>query len=91
MKTYLVTYDLYRPGQQYTELIDAIKSSENWAHVQQSVWVIHSNLSAVSIRSILSTYLDQNDKLFICELGNEAAWFGLTLEISNWLQGKLVA
>jgi hypothetical protein len=91
MKTYLITYDLYRPGQQYTGLTDAIKGSGTWAHIQQSVWVIKSNLNAVSIRDILSAYLDQNDKLFVCELGNEAAWFGLPLEISNWLQGKLVA
>jgi hypothetical protein len=91
MKTILITYDLNRPGQNYPGMIEAIKRTGSWAHLQQSVWIIQSNFSAVSIRDFLTPYIDRNDKLFVCELGREAAWFGLTPELSIWLQGKLVA
>ena len=91
MKSYLVNYDLNRPGQQYAGLIQAIKCLGVSEHIQLSVWIVNSHLSAITIRSSLLPYLDANDKLFVVELQREAAWSGLAPGISNWLISNLAA
>jgi hypothetical protein len=86
MKPYFITYDLYRPGQDYKALFEAIKSYPDWCHVLDSVWLVRSNGTAVEIRDHLHRYMDQNDKLFVGGWTNEAAWFGLDTERSTWLR-----
>lgn len=89
MKTYIVTYDLNRPGQNYDALIVAIKSYTNWAKIQRSTWAIQTNNSSVQIRDHLRAHMDTNDSLFVGELGRDAAWVGLSKEVSDWLLGAL--
>ena len=86
MKSFLITYDLCRPGQDYPNLIEAIKRNVmSWAHPQLSVWIVKSTSTAVAIRDGLLPYLDRNDKLLVWELGSDGAWSNLGQEISNWL------
>jgi hypothetical protein len=92
VKMFLVTYDLFRPGQDYTDLIEAIKQMGiTWAHPQLSVWIVRSNTTAAAIRDSLLRYLDSNDKLLVCELGPEAAWSNQGQAISKWLLDNLAA
>lgn len=91
MNTYLIAYDLYRPGQDYSELIAAIKTYNGWCHAQLSVWAIRSNKDALAIHRHLGVYLDSNDKLLVTQIGPNTAWNGATLEVSNWLKNNLVA
>lgn len=92
MTTFLITYDLNRPGQDYTNLIEAIKLlGFTWAHPELSVWMVRSNSSARAIRDALLPYLDRNDKLLVCEIGKDAAWSNLDQAVSNWLLGNLAA
>ena len=87
MKTYLITYDLSKPGQAYTDLIKEIKSVANgyWHHLQ-SVWIIRSNLSAAQIRDRLRLHLDANDELLVAGLNGTWATKGLSTEANQWLQ-----
>jgi hypothetical protein len=72
----IITYDLDSPGQDYSKLIDAIKSYSDWAKISESCWVISSADSCVTIRDNLKNYIDTNDKLFVATLNGEAAWSG---------------
>jgi len=66
---YLITYDLNRPGQDYEDLINAIKVYEN-IHVMQSVWFISTDEKAEEIYQYFKNYLDKNDNIFICEINS---------------------
>ena len=86
MASYIVSYDLYRQGQNYECLIEKIKSYGTHWHMQQSVWVIVTNQNATQIRDFLRPCLDSNDKLFVAKLSGEAAWYGYSDQITQWLK-----
>ena len=63
-KSFILTYDLCEPGQNYEGLIDAIKTY-NWCKIAKSAWIITSTKSSVDIRDHLKAKIDKNDKLFL--------------------------
>ena len=70
---YLISYDLYAPGKNYTPLICAIHAYCDWAKIGQSCWLIRSESTATQIRDNLGTYLDINDTLFVCSIDSWAS------------------
>lgn len=89
MNTYLITYDLDNPGQNYSSLISKIKGYPAWAYICESSWGISAFDSAAEVRDNLVKALDQNDKLFVGKLSGEAAWFGLLSDVTGWLHENL--
>lgn len=89
MKTYIITYDLSQPGQNYETLLQRIKSYPQWARLGGSAYIILSDKSHIEIRKYLQEALDANDKLFVGVVSAPAAWYGLGTEVSNWLIDKL--
>lgn len=85
MNTFIITYDLNKPGQDYTDLIDAIKSYSAWCNIAKSVWCIITNDTAETTRNFLKKFLDQNDILFVSKVSAPAAWHGEPKEVSEWL------
>jgi hypothetical protein len=89
MKSYLITYDLMKPGQNYEKLYEAIKNVGPWCHLLESNWVVKSDLTAAQIRDKITPHIDKSDKLFVAQLSRDAAWIGLSEEISKWLKDNL--
>ena len=89
MKTYIISYDLSQPGQNYEELLKRIKSYSQWARLGGSAYIIMTDKSHTEIRDNLLEVLDKNDKLFVGTVSAPAAWYGLGSEVSNWLIDKL--
>lgn len=85
MKNYLISYDLYKSGQNYDGLISYIKSYSVWAKIHQSVWYIKSNKSSEQIRDELLHYIDCNDSVFVAEMNN-AAWQNLLNGNSEYIR-----
>lgn len=74
MQRYIISYDLYRPANNYSDFTAQIKQlGEDWEHPLANLWVIETRLYADEIRQILSDYLTSGDKLYICEIGNDEA------------------
>jgi hypothetical protein len=90
MKAYLISYDLLKPGQDYSDLIAAIEkiSATHW-HILKSAWVVATDLSAMEILNRLLPYLDANDKMIVNQLGRDAAWTGSLSNGSDWLRSVL--
>lgn len=86
MATYIITYDLMKPGQNYPDLIKAVQNYKTYCHLQESVWLIVSEQSAVSVRDDLKKYIDANDKLFVAKVSSPAAWFNHGEKIGDWLK-----
>jgi hypothetical protein len=87
---YLVAYDLVDPDEDdYERLIEHLKTYPNWAHVQKSVWVLVSSMSASTVREDIRRFIDMNDKLFVLKSGREAAWWPPGTELDGWLEANL--
>lgn len=90
MRTYLVTYDLMRPGKDYSALHDAIKSVANgWWHHLDSTWLVNSTLTAAQIRDHLGANVDSNDKLLVISLGRSWATHNMPANANAWLRDNL--
>ena len=76
MALYMVGYDLDKPGQDYPDLIAAIKTYGTWWHHLDSTWLIVTDKSVVQVRDHLKQCLDSNDKLLVAAIGTPAAWYG---------------
>jgi hypothetical protein len=90
MKSFLIGYDLNKPGQNYENLFVAIKKlAGTWWHCLDSTWIIKSDSTAAAIRDALSPHIDQSDELLVVELSGVGAWVGFNAECSGWLKENL--
>jgi hypothetical protein len=76
MGKYLVSYDLDKPGQDYSRLISEIERLGG-VRVLYSEWLLRSNANAEQLRDHLWAFIDSNDMLLVVTLTGEAAWTGL--------------
>ena len=88
--TYLVSYDLNKPGKNYDDLYEAIKNASNgtWCKPLRSVYIINSNLTAKAIYDKLSPCLDSNDLVLVIEVTKESYWY-LEKDVSEYLDKML--
>jgi hypothetical protein len=90
MSTYLVGYDLDKPGQDYSDLVESIKGLGPWWHHLDSTWLVVSDLDYKQVRNQLKQYLDTNDKLLVINVSNDdAAWSGFNKKGSQWIKDNL--
>lgn len=90
MSTYLVGYDLDKPGQNYSALTTDLESFGTWWHHLDSTWLIQTSLSHTALRDRLKAHLDTNDELLVIDVtGDRAAWYGFSAKGSQWLKDNL--
>ncbi len=72
MAVYMITYDLNSKGQNYDDVIQAIKDSSTgtWCTYWESSFLIKSNLSVQEVVDNISPHLDGNDRLIVIETKN---------------------
>lgn len=88
MSSFLVTYDLCKPGQNYEKLIEEIKRFGTYAKINDSSWVIIQDCQSVDVRDKLKPHIDSNDKLFVAKLTGQAAWTKCSCT-NDWLKVNL--
>lgn len=87
MRTLCVNYDLYRPGQDYSELITRLKSYPSWWRCLKSTWLVRAPLTHAQLRDELLPLLDANDRLLVIDVtGDARAWSGLPENCGAWLR-----
>jgi hypothetical protein len=77
-KTYLISYDLDKPGQNYDGLIARLKAL-GAIKILYSEWLLRTGATAVEIRDDLVRFVDSNDLLLVVGLTGEAAWTKLMI------------
>ena len=84
-----ISYDLNSPGQDYTRVIDKIKSLGGWAKIHKSFWFVSTDLSASQVCSAVWSVMDSSDSLYVVDaLKNEAAWQNVSPAASEYIKGK---
>ena len=89
MKTYMVGYDLNKPGQDYSELIKAIEAYGTWWHHLDSTWIIKSDLSATAILNDLKLHVDKSDELLVARLQGDWNSVGFNQKGVDWLDRNM--
>ncbi len=90
MSTYLVSYDLIRPGKDYTHLLEHLRSYSDWAKPLESVWLLKSGLGIAELRNTIQAHMDSNDKILVVDItGKAAAWDKLPNDVSTWIKNNI--
>jgi hypothetical protein len=85
MARYLISYDLDKPGQNYTPLIKELERL-GAGRILYSEWVWQSTSTAAEIRDHLKSFVDANDMLLVVALTGEAAWTSLMVSNDTFKQ-----
>ena len=73
---YAINYDLKKPGQDYNDLYEAIKSCGVWWHYLGSTWLVDTSMTAQGIWQKLEPCIDRNDRVLV---------IGVTRDYQGWL------
>jgi len=86
---HVVTYDLHKPGRDYTPVHEYLKRFD-WWHCFESTWLVQTSKSAATIRDDLAGLIDSNDDVFVLtfETKGWASW-GLSTNCNDWLKTHL--
>ncbi len=82
----LITYDLKKPGKDYTGLYNVIKTAPKWWHYLESTWIIQTPESVDTWNSRLTKVLDQNDHLLIVDITKRPRQGWLPKEAWDWIR-----
>ena len=88
MKVYSITYDLKKPGQDYSGLYNAIKSYAGWWHYLESTWMVATDDTPNQIWERIRSHVDKNDSVLIIEVkDNMSGW--LPRKAWDWLHKNI--
>lgn len=87
MSVYLVTYDLKKPGQDYSDVLKTIKSY-SWARLSESSYAIKTTETADSIEQKIRQNTDSNDNVYVIALHLPWAGYG-PQDVNKWLNDNL--
>jgi hypothetical protein len=81
-----ISYDLRKPGRNYNDLYDTIKSAPSWEHAMDSLWFIKTNESVDVWSDRLRQVMDQNDWLFVVDITGKNRHGWMKKSIWKWLE-----
>ncbi|MFJ4174692.1 hypothetical protein [Microbacterium sp. NPDC089696] len=90
MAVHWVNYDLRKQGQDYTKLIDYLKSSGTWAKPLKSSFFVSTTLTASQLRDGILEHIDANDVVVVVDVtGDDWAAVGIPQEVADWMKDHL--
>lgn len=90
MAVHWVNYDLNKSGQDYTKLIEYLKSHQSWAKPLKSSFFVKTALTAAQLRDGISQYVDSNDDVVVVTVtGQSWATKGISKQVTDWMQKNI--
>lgn len=90
MAVHWVNYDLNKSGQDYTKLIEYLKSHQSWAKPLKSSFFVKTELTAEQLRDGIMAHIDANDSaLVVTVTGQSWASFRIPKDVTDWLNKNL--
>ena len=84
---YLITYDLNKPGQDYSKLYETIKAMGAWWHYLDSTWLVDTSLSSGQVRDGVLKVMDQTDRVLVVRFSSDWSAF-LTNDAADWIRQR---
>lgn len=89
MATYLVTYDLKSPGQDYSNLLKRIRQHDH-VRLSESSYAVSTAWGAETLLDNLREAMDNNDFIYVIAL--HIPWYGFGPKETNaWLESHLTS
>jgi hypothetical protein len=89
---HIVTYDLKSPNdtsEDYKRVIATIKAAfSSWCHIEQSVWLVETTMTAGDARDYIKTVLSSADILFVARLNGNWGSSNFGDQRNTWLKGR---
>jgi hypothetical protein len=90
MAVHWVNYDLNKTGQDYTKLIQYLKSHQGWAKPLKSSFFVKTSLTAAALRDGIKSHVDTNDDIVVVTVtGQSWATYGIPTELTDWMKTNL--
>lgn len=90
MAVHWVNYDLHKTGQDYTKLIDYLKSHQSWAKPLKSSFFVKTSLTAGQLRDGIKKHIDANDDIVVVTVtGASWATYSISSDVNEWLKKNL--
>ncbi len=87
MPIFTISYDLIK-RKDYESLWDALKKHKA-QRVLKSVWLLNANNTPQEIRDWLKSYVDADDKIFVCQTATDKIYgFNLESGTNEWLKNN---
>lgn len=80
----LITYDLHKADRDYPAVERVIKAEGNWAHIEESVWLIDTLTPCVQWRDDLQSAAPEAT-CFLVHLQRDWSSSGVNQELVDWL------
>lgn len=74
MALFLITYDLRKPGRNYTSLTALLAQTWKGKKIAESVWLVELNCGAAQARDFVQQTVDPNDRIAVIELKPGSDW-----------------
>lgn len=87
MTTFVVSYTLKRPGQDYETLWDELGRLDG-QRALEALWLVNVNNTAKEVHDHLKGYVDANDRLWVSELTAKRAVTNAIVGTSDWLRNN---
>jgi|CZKX01.1.fsa_nt_gi hypothetical protein len=88
---HVLAYDLESPNdtsEDYARVIAHIKETFSWCHLEKSVWLIDTEMSAADVRDNVKLQLHDGDLLFVGRLQGTWASWNLGQKRTDWLMSR---
>lgn len=85
MSALLISYDLNKPGQDYSDLHEKIKALGAWWHYLDSTWIVVSSLSPSQAFDRLKPALDTSDMVLILNITGDVNAGWLPQKAWDWI------
>lgn len=87
-----IAYDLHQPNDKaddYERVIGALKKKfPTWCHLEESVWLVDTTLTAGEARDFMNTCISDKDTVFVARLSGNWASQRLSKEQVEWLNAR---
>jgi len=83
-----ISYDLRKPGRNYDDLYDTIKSTPSWTRAMDSLWFISTRESVDDWSTKLRGVMDENDWLFVVDITDQPRQGWMKKDIWTWLNNN---
>lgn len=90
MAVHWVNYDLNKSGQDYSKLIEYLKSHESWAKPLKSSFFVKTSLTAGQLRDGIKQYIDSNDSVVVVTVTGQG-WgsYNIPADVAEWMKKNL--
>ncbi len=86
MNTIQIHYYLKTPGGDYASLEEYIKGLGAWAHIHESLWLVHTSKSFSDVRDEMARRMRASDRVLVLDVtGNSWASSNVSNEITAWM------